>query len=58
MEPDEVLASLLDDLPTAVFFLGWLSVYLTWLREIDDRLGMTRFEEGAAELVRRRRLRP
>ena len=58
MEPDEVLASLLDDLPTAVFS-PWVAerVSLTWLREIDDRLGMTRFEEGAAELVRRRRLR-
>ena len=40
-------------------FTKWLSkrVSLIWLEDEDDRLGMTRFEEGNAELVRRRRLK-
>ena len=30
---------------------------LEWLEVTDDRLGMTRFDEGSNELVRRRKLR-
>ena len=30
---------------------------LEWLEVSDDRLGMTRFDEGSNELVRRRKLR-
>ena len=30
---------------------------LVWLEVTDDRLGMTRFDEGSNELVRRRKLR-
>ena len=33
---------------------GFRTMSLTWLEADDDRLGMTRFEEGPAELVRRR----
>ena len=40
-------------------FVPWIAdrYTLEWLSVDDDRLGMTRFEEGSAELVRRRRLR-
>jgi len=40
-------------------FLPWIADRFTveWLSIDDDRLGMTRFEEGSTELVRRRRLR-
>jgi hypothetical protein len=40
-------------------FLPWVTdrVQLEWLEAKDDRLGMTRFDEGSNELIRRRRLR-
>ena len=57
MDVEEVLAELLPQIPQNVF-TKWLSerVSIIWLDENDDRLGMTRFEEGNAELIRRRRL--
>jgi hypothetical protein len=57
MDLDALLAELIDKMPEAVF-TRWLTknVSLTWLEEDDERLGMTRFEEGPHELVRRRRL--
>ena len=53
-----VLAELLPQIPNNVFS-KWLGdrITLIWLEEEDSRLGMTRFEEGNAELVRRRRLK-
>ncbi|MDC0556679.1 zinc-ribbon domain-containing protein [Candidatus Poseidoniaceae archaeon] len=56
MDVDEVLAELLPQVPENIFS-KWLTqrISLTWLELSDDRLGMTRFEEGPAELVRRRR---
>ena len=40
-------------------FVPWIAdrYTLEWLSVDDDRLGMTRFEEGSAELLRRRKLR-
>lgn len=40
-------------------FLPWIAdrFSLEWLDSDDNRFGITRFEEGPAELVRRRRLR-
>ena len=57
MDVEEVLAELIPKVPKNVF-TKWLQnrISLTWLELDDDRLGMTRFEEGPAELVRRRRL--
>ena len=57
MDVEEILAELIPQVPQNVF-TRWLSkrVSLTWLDDDDDRLGMTRFEEGNTELVRRRRL--
>ncbi len=57
MDVEEVLAELLPQVPTNVFS-NWIKdrINLIWLEDDDDRLGMTRFEEGNAELVRRRRL--
>ena len=57
MDVEAVLAELLPQIPENVFS-RWLydRISLTWLEEDDDRLGMTRFEDGNAELVRRRRL--
>ena len=57
MDVDEVLAELIPQIPENVF-TRWLSerVSIIWLEEDDSRLGMTRFEEGNVELVRRRRL--
>jgi len=58
MDVETVLAELLPQIPQNVFS-NWLEhrISLIWLDEGDDRLGMTRFEEGQAELVRRRRLK-
>jgi hypothetical protein len=44
---------------TDAVFMPWIEdrINLIWLASDDDRLGMTRFEEGSAELTRRRRLR-
>ena len=58
MDVDSILAELIPQIPENIF-TRWLSerVSITWLEEDDSRLGMTRFEEGNAELVRRRRLR-
>ena len=57
MDVDAILVELLPQVPENVF-TKWLPerVSLIWLEADDDRLGMTRFEEGNAELVRRRRL--
>tara|TARA_B110000444_G_C18525134_1_gene448492 strand:- start:78 stop:662 length:585 start_codon:yes stop_codon:yes gene_type:complete len=40
-------------------FRPWVvdRISLQWLEVTDDRLGMTRFEEGSNELIRRRKLR-
>ncbi len=40
-------------------FRPWVvdRISLEWLEVTDDRLGMTRFEEGSNELIRRRKLR-
>ena len=40
-------------------FRPWVADRFTleWLEVSDDRLGMTRFDEGSNELVRRRKLR-
>ena len=58
MNVGTMLAELIPQVPTNVF-TKWLSkrVSVIWLDSEDDRLGMTRFEEGNAELVRRRRLK-
>ena len=44
---------------TDAVFMPWIEdrIQLIWLESKDDRLGMTRFEEGSGELNRRRRLR-
>ena len=57
MDVEEVLAQLIPQVPTNVFS-KWLTerVSLIWLEVDDDRLGMTRFEDGPTELVRRRAL--
>ena len=57
MDVDAVLAELIPQIPQNVFS-KWLDdrISLIWLEEDDDRLGMTRFEEGSTELIRRRRL--
>ena len=58
MDVEAILEELITQVPNYVF-KKWLSkrVSLIWLEDDDDRLGMTRFEEGNAELVRRRRLK-
>jgi hypothetical protein len=55
MDVEAVLSELLPQIPENVFS-RWLydRVSLTWLEEDDDRLGMTRFEDGNVELVRPR----
>ena len=57
MDVEEVLAELIPQVPTNVFS-KWLTkrVSVIWLEEDDDRLGMTRFEDGPTELIRRRKL--
>ena len=54
---DAVLAALSGHVEAV--FLPWIADRFTveWLDVDDDRLGMTRFEAGSNELVRRRRLR-
>ena len=44
---------------TDAVFMPWIEdrINLIWLESDDDRLGMTRFEEGSGELNRRRLLR-
>ena len=58
MDVEAILAELLPLIPENTF-TKWLDkrVRLIWLEDDDDRLGMTRFEEGPAELVRRSRLK-
>ena len=58
MDVGVMLAELIPQVPSNVF-TKWLSkrVSIIWLDSEDGRLGMTRFEEGNAELVRRRRLK-
>ena len=53
---DAVLAALSGHVE-AVFCRGLPTASVEWLEVNDDRLGMTRFEEGSNELIRRRRLR-
>jgi hypothetical protein len=59
--PEDVVDAVLTTLSGHVeaVFLPWIADRFTleWLSVDDDRLGMTRFEEGSAELIRRRRLR-
>jgi len=54
---EKVIQSLSGELEAV--FTPWIAdrIELIWLESDDDRLGMTRFEEGANELLRRRRLR-
>ncbi len=54
---DEVLAALSGHVDAV--FLPWIADRFTveWLDVDDDRLGMTRFEAGSNELIRRRTLR-
>ena len=54
---DAVLAALSGHVEAV--FLPWIAdrFIVEWLDVDDDRLGMTRFEAGSNELVRRRRLR-
>ena len=54
---DEVLAALSGHVEAV--FLPWIAGRFTveWLDVDDDRLGMTRFEAGSNELIRRRTLR-
>ena len=54
---EKVIRSLSGELEAV--FTPWIAdrIELIWLESDDDRLGMTRFEEGANELLRRRRLR-
>ena len=44
---------------TDAVFMPWIEdrINLIWIESDDDRLGMTRFEEGSGELNRRRLLR-
>ena len=59
--PDGAIAESMSVLSgvTEAVFMPWIEerIQLIWLEPKDDRLGMTRFEEGSAELNRRRRLR-
>ena len=54
---DDVLAALSGHVEAV--FLPWIADRFTveWLDVDDDRLGMTRFEAGSNELIRRRTLR-
>lgn len=54
---EKVIQSLSGELEAV--FTPWIAdrIELIWLEADDDRLGMTRFEEGANELLRCRRLR-
>ena len=59
--PDDVVDAVLAALSGHVeaVFRPWIAdrFRVEWLEVNDDRLGMTRFEEGSNELIRRRRLR-
>jgi len=54
----ELIDQVVSKLPDAPFsrFLKD-SLNFAWLKKDDDRLGVTRFEEGHNEIIRRRRLR-
>ena len=54
---DDVLAALSGQMEAV--FLPWIAnrFRMEWLDVDDHRLGMTRFEEGPSELIRRRKLR-
>ena len=54
---DQVLAALSGHMDAV--FLPWIAdrFRMEWLDVNDHRLGMTRFEEGPSELIRRRKLR-
>ena len=59
--PEDVVDAVLSALSGQVeaVFLPWIAdrFSVEWLDVDDDRLGMTRFEEGSNELIRRRTLR-
>ena len=59
--PEDVVDAVLSSLSGQVeaVFLPWIAdrFSVEWLDVGDDRLGMTRFEEGSNELMRRRTLR-
>jgi len=59
--PEDVVDAVLQALSGHVeaVFLPWIAhrFKVIWLDVNDDRLGMTRFEEGSNELIRRRTLR-
>ena len=59
--PEDVVDAVLNALSGHVeaVFLPWIAdrFSVAWLDVNDDRLGMTRFEEGSNELIRRRTLR-
>ena len=59
--PEDLIDAVISALSGHVeaVFVPWIADRFTveWLSVDDDRLGMTRFEEGSSELLRRRRLR-
>ena len=59
--PEDLVDAVISSLSGHVdaVFVPWIADRFTleWLSVDDDRLGMTRFEEGSSELVRRRKLR-
>ncbi len=59
--PEDLVDAVISSLSGHVdaVFVPWIADRFTleWLSVDDDRLGMTRFEEGSSELLRRRKLR-
>ena len=59
--PEDLVGAVISSLSGHVdaVFVPWIAdrYTLEWLSVDDDRLGMTRFEEGSSELLRRRKLR-
>ena len=59
--PEDLVNAVISSLSGHVdaVFVPWIADRFTleWLSVNDDRLGMTRFEEGSSELLRRRKLR-
>ena len=59
--PEDLVDAVISSLSGHVdaVFVPWIAdrYTLEWLSVDDDRLGMTRFEEGSSELLRRRKLR-
>ena len=56
MDVEAVLSELLPQIQRMYSQDGFTTGFLLLWLEDDDRLGMTRFEDGNVELVRRRRL--